>query len=96
MDIASLNVDKNNKTIRTNHKNIENQINPLISTRKKTRFYQTKIFTVEIFQENNSQITIITTDNKHLIDITIAEDIQMEYTHKRDIVDQTVKTSKSK
>ena len=32
MDIALLNVDKNNKIIRTNHKNIENRINHFINT----------------------------------------------------------------
>ena len=63
---------------------------------KKTRFHQTKTFRVKIVQENNSQITIKTTDNNHLIDITIAEDLQIEEIHKKDIVGQTVKTSISK
>ena len=31
-DIALLNVDKNNKIIRTNHRNIENQTNHFINT----------------------------------------------------------------
>ena len=31
-DIVLLNVDKNNKIIRKNHRNIENQINPFIKT----------------------------------------------------------------
>ena len=95
MDITLLNVDKNNKIIRTNHKSIENQINHFINTWKKTKIYQTKTFTATIVQENHSLITIIPLDNNHLTEITIAEDLQIEefqkISHKIDIVDQTVK-----
>ena len=95
MDITLLNVDKNNKIIRTNHKSIENQINHFINTWKKTKIYQTKTFTATIVQENHSLITIIPLDNNHLTEITIAEDLQIKEfqknSHKIDIVDQTVK-----
>ena len=81
--------------IRTNHKNIENQINHFINTWKKTKFYQTKTFTVTIVQKNHSLITIITLDNNHLTGITIAKNLQITENHeisqKLDIVDQTVK-----
>ena len=90
-----LNVDKNNKIIRTNHKNIENHINHFINTWKKTKINQTKTFTVIIVQENHSLITIIPLDNNYQ-KITIAEVLQIKETHdishKIDIVDQTVKT----
>ena len=97
MDMALLNADKNNKIIRTSHRNIENEINPFIKTFKKTRTYQTKTFTVTIFQKNSSQPTIIIIDNNHLIKIPIAEDLQIEEIHKKsykiDIIDQTVKAT---
>ena len=65
---------------------MENQIN----------HYKTKTFTVIIVQENNSQITMITIDSNHLIEITIVESLQIEEIHKKnsrklDIEDQTVK-----
>ena len=70
MDISLLNVDKNNKTIRTNHKIIENQY------MKKTKTCQTKTFTVTIFQENHFLITIVLQDNNQPTDITTAENLQ--------------------
>ena len=96
MDIALLNVDKNNKIIKTNHRNIENQINHFINTWKKTKIYQAKTFTIIIAQENHFQITIIPPDNNHLTEISTAEDLRIKenhkLSHKKDIVDQTVKT----
>ena len=38
-DTALLNVDRNKKIIRTNHKNTENQINHFTNTWKKTKTY---------------------------------------------------------
>ena len=65
---------------------------------KETRNYQTKTFTLLIVHENHSQITIITVNINHLSGITTAEDLQIEeihkISHKIDIVDQTVKTTK--
>ena len=49
-DTALPNVDKNNKIIRTNQKNTENQINHFTNTRKKIKIYQIKTFTVTIVQ----------------------------------------------
>ena len=95
-DTALLNVDKNNKIIITNHKNIENQINHFTNTLKKTKIYQTKTFTVIIIHENYFLITIMSLDNTHTTDITIVEDLLIKEVHeisrKIDIVDQTVKT----
>ena len=54
-----------------------------------------KTFIVKIVQENHSQITIITKENNHNIEITIVEDFQIEEIQKvsqqTDIVDQTIK-----
>ena len=95
-ETAFPNADKNNKTIKINHKNVENQINHFISTRKKMKIYPTKTFIVIIIQENHFQITQITLDNNHLIFPIIDADNQTkenhEISHKTDIRDQTVGT----
>ena len=95
-ETALPNADKNNKTIKTNHKNIENQINHFISTRKKMKIYPTKTFIVKIVQENHFQITQITLENNHLIFPIIEADNQTKenpkISHKTDIRDQTVET----
>ena len=88
------NADKNNKIIKINHKNIENQINDFISSRKKIKIYPIKTSIVKIVQENDSQITQVTLDNNHLIIRTTEDDQQTNEIHKNphktDIIDQTV------
>ena len=88
--------DKNNKTIKINHKNIENQLHHFISTLKKIKIYPTKTFIVMIVQENHFQITQIILKNNHFMIRIIEDDHQTkkiyEISHKTDIVNQTVKT----
>ena len=90
-DTALPNADKNNKTIKINHKIIKNQ-----STQKRIKIYPTKIFIVIIVQENHFQITQITLDNNHPIIRLIENDHQTkkihETSHKIDIIDETVET----
>ena len=80
-DTALLNVDKNNKIIRKNHKNTENKINYFSNIWKKTKIYQTKTFTVTIAQEIHFLTAIMSLQNIHPTDITIVEDLQIEENH---------------
>ena len=96
MDKALLNEDKNNKIIRTNHRNIENQINLFISTLKNTRVYQTKTF----FSNNGSGKPPPDYYNTSRQQSPYRNNYRgkspdrriHEMSHKIDIVDQTVKT----
>ena len=94
-NIALLNVDKNSKTIRIDLKNTENQIYFLSIHDKKIKTYQTRFFTVIRVQGNHSQIIRITIDDNRLIEITIAEDLQIQEIHKNfhktDTADQIAK-----
>ena len=67
---------------------------------KKANIYQTKTFTATKVQENHFLIIIIPLNKNHPTDITIREDLQIEefhkFSHKIDMVDQTVKQSISK
>ena len=85
-DRALPNADKNNKKIKKiNHKNIENQINLFISTRKFTKIYRSKFtqqkIIVIIVQENHFQTTQIILDNNHLIIRIIEDDHQIKETN---------------
>ena len=86
--------DKNNKTTKINHKNLENQINHFIKTWRKTKIYPTKTFIVKIVQENHFHITLITPENIHFILQIIEEDHHTKkfhkISHKTDIVDRIV------
>ena len=97
VDIALLNVNKNNNLIKTNHRNMKKPNKSFYQYKKKTRINQLKTFKVIIIQENHSQITRIPLENNHLTEISTAGDLQIEETHKFpvkiDIVDQTVKTN---
>ena len=89
-----LNADKNNKTIKINHKNIKNQINHSINTWRKIKIYQTKIFIVTTALENHYQIAQTIQEINQIIILTTEVDYQIkeihEIPHNIDIVDHTV------
>ena len=94
-DIVFLNLDKNNRTIKTNLKNIKNQINHSISTCKKIKIYRTNMYTATTVQENHFRTIPITRELNHHITQVIEEDHQNEEIHKIRhkiiIIDQIVK-----
>ena len=92
--VVLLNADKNNKTIKINHKSTKNQMNHSINTRRKIKIYQTKKFIVTTALENHYQIPHTTQEINHLIILTTEVDHQIkeihEAPHKIDTVDHTV------
>ena len=96
-DTVLPNVDKNSKTTKTKHKNTKKQINHSISTWKKIKIYQTKLYTVITALENHFQATRTTQEINHHLTQVIEVDLQNnEISHKIDIVDQITKVIKIK